>query len=562
MTLPIAQTTGIMMKVVPYLQQHGLSLNLPDNHSLNSDGWKQLAERVEAGTLGQGDIDWILQKDKYISMNQHNDAFFKKVGNEAGSVVKDAIPVAAGVLGFMTGGPLAAAAMYNFGNEATNVAEKLLQGETLHWEDFRDLGVSGAGAYLGAGGLSGIKDMGFALQNLPAVASEYGSSIAAFGQKLFTDPIGAIKDIGGNVADFVKDPIGALTNWAPKLGTNPQNLMNAMNAMSGGQGLGGLMGLLNSGLNAYRGYEAADAMRDAVNRARNTQQQYYGDAQNYLGQGIATGRQDLVIGADQAADRVQRYGDMARSDLLSAEDRAADRLVRYSDQARNDLTSALDQSRADVAPWYQGGQSALQGQMGLLGLAQGMPGGLTPQQYLEQTPGYQWQMNQGLNAVQNQMAKRGLSASGAEQQALNNYAQGLASTTFDQRLNQLAQLSGLGANLGSQMASNQINVGSNLSNLAYNTGSQLANYGMTTGAGLANVAQNTGNTLGGYAYGTGQGLADLAFRGGAMQGQTAMDQANRLGYYDLAGGAVSAGAIAGTNTGNPLMDIGLMSLYG
>jgi hypothetical protein len=53
----------------------------------------------------------------------------------------------------------------------------------------------------------------------------------------------------------------------------------------------------------------------------------------------------------------------------------------------------------------------------------------------EQTPGYQFQLNQGLNAVQNSAAGRGGLLSGGTLAGLNNYAQGVASTNYQNTFN-------------------------------------------------------------------------------------------------------------------------------
>lgn len=59
---------------------------------------------------------------------------------------------------------------------------------------------------------------------------------------------------------------------------------------------------------------------------------------------------------------------------------------------------------------------------------------------LQQTPGYQFTLNQGLQATQNSYAAQGLGSSGAALKGAANYAEGLAGTTFQQQYtNYLAQ---------------------------------------------------------------------------------------------------------------------------
>lgn len=65
--------------------------------------------------------------------------------------------------------------------------------------------------------------------------------------------------------------------------------------------------------------------------------------------------------------------------------------------------------------------------------------GYTPfafdQASLEATPGYQFQLNQGLKAVTNSATARGSVLSGQTLKGINDYAQGQANTTFDQAWN-------------------------------------------------------------------------------------------------------------------------------
>jgi hypothetical protein len=52
---------------------------------------------------------------------------------------------------------------------------------------------------------------------------------------------------------------------------------------------------------------------------------------------------------------------------------------------------------------------------------------------LQNTPGYQWALDQGLKSTQNSYAARGLGSSGAAMKGAAEYAQGLASNTYQQQ---------------------------------------------------------------------------------------------------------------------------------
>lgn len=94
-----------------------------------------------------------------------------------------------------------------------------------------------------------------------------------------------------------------------------------------------------------------------------------------------------------------------------------------------------DQSMQTLQPWQQAGQTGLQGQ--LAGLADPSSYyGYKFQQFdpnsvnVEQDPGYQFRLQQGLGSAMNSQAARGLQNSGGALKELNNYAQGMASQEY------------------------------------------------------------------------------------------------------------------------------------
>ena len=133
-----------------------------------------------------------------------------------------------------------------------------------------------------------------------------------------------------------------------------------------------------------------------------------------------------------------------------------------------------------------------------------------PQFNFQADPGYQWQMQEGTNAINNNAAASGLRLSGATQKALQRYGQGLANQTYQQaynrfadtrnygaqqrqdQYNRMAGLAGMGQT-ASQYMSNQANTqGQNLANL-------YGSMGANTAAGIMGQAQQFGNVLGGIA---------------------------------------------------------------
>lgn len=122
------------------------------------------------------------------------------------------------------------------------------------------------------------------------------------------------------------------------------------------------------------------------------------------------------------------------SKLASAEKRAA------ASQAQGYRIA-----REDLQPFRDAGVNALGNYSALLGLG-------TPEQYqsafdaFKTSPGYQWQLGQGIDALDRSAASRGNLFSGNQLQAVQTYGQGLASQEFNNYLSRLGNLAGRGQN--------------------------------------------------------------------------------------------------------------------
>lgn len=71
---------------------------------------------------------------------------------------------------------------------------------------------------------------------------------------------------------------------------------------------------------------------------------------------------------------------------------------------------------------------------------------LTGERDFEASPGYDFRYNEGLRALENNLAARGLLNSGRGIKALQQYGQGIASDEYNQGFNRFAQLAGMGQN--------------------------------------------------------------------------------------------------------------------
>lgn len=109
------------------------------------------------------------------------------------------------------------------------------------------------------------------------------------------------------------------------------------------------------------------------------------------------------------------------------------------------------------------------------------------QAQLEQTPGYQFDLSQGLESTQNSAAARGLGVSGAAMKAAANYATGLANNTLmsqDQIFN--------------NNFTNSYNAYTGNQNNVYNKLIGMAGLGENAAATAGNMGLNAANASGGY----------------------------------------------------------------
>lgn len=181
---------------------------------------------------------------------------------------------------------------------------------------------------------------------------------------------------------------------------------------------------------------------------------------------------------------------------------AAQMQADAANNATNAQLQMFNTVQQNQKPWLQAGQQAL-GQMQdpyfqkTFGASD-----------FQQDPGYQFRLQQGLDALQRSAAARGGLQSGGTMRALNDYAQGSASQEYqnaynrftnDQtnRFNRLASLAGVG-----QTANSELN------QAGMQTAGNIANIGMSNAnaQGAAAIAQ--GNAWGGALSSIGNGAAN------------------------------------------------------
>jgi len=169
---------------------------------------------------------------------------------------------------------------------------------------------------------------------------------------------------------------------------------------------------------------------------------------------------------------------------------AAQQAAQIQANSQAQAQAALQQN---LAPFTQFGASAIPNLINKLGLG-GTGGGFNFGQFnfnpsdLQNTPGYQFSLQQGLKNTNNQLSSQGLLGSGAQAKALSDYTTGLASSTYNQQFTNA--LNAYNANYNTALGGFNANV---------NPLMQILNLGQNSAAGVGqgayNSAVNAGNAL-------------------------------------------------------------------
>lgn len=204
------------------------------------------------------------------------------------------------------------------------------------------------------------------------------------------------------------------------------------------------------------------------------------------------------------------------------------------------------QTRSDQLPYIRAGYSALQplqdlatsgatdgGPNYLDMAAANLPGTMT-QAELEATPGYKFNLSQGLKSTQSAAAARGLGVSGAALKGAATYATGLADSTYQNQFANKQSIFGdyLGLNTGQQ---------GNITN-RYNRLSGVATLGESAATSTGAQGVQTANSAGGFLTQAGQATgAGIIGAGNAVTGSANSGISNYLMYQGLTNGINGGG---------------------
>lgn len=227
-----------------------------------------------------------------------------------------------------------------------------------------------------------------------------------------------------------------------------------------------------------------------------------------------------ITGAGLMAGGMGVQGYFANKSSKKAAKAQANAMAAYLAQMRMGRDKAISYQQ----PYEQAGRS------GLNLLQQYLTGDPTAtQNRLEQSPGYQFRLQQGQNSIQNLLASRGGLKSGGAMKALEEFAQGTASQEFGNQVGYLQGLAGIGQNAATAMGNAEMMAGTNMANA-----SQQGILGQ--GMAMANRDAQMGNIIGG-----GMGQIGGSILGMGMQGMGSVPK-SPSGFTSTGGGQYNSRA--------------------
>lgn len=186
----------------------------------------------------------------------------------------------------------------------------------------------------------------------------------------------------------------------------------------------------------------------------------------------------------------------------AASNSAANKQANAANKAADVSADAAAQMRADLQPYNQVGLNAINplwSAMGYMPAANGTfipdPNGILQKQFnfdatdLQNAPGYQFALQQGLRGTNNQLAAQGLGLSGAQAKGLSTFATGLADQTYGEQFNRA--LSKYNTNIST--AQNNVTNLQQLLNTGQNAAAQTGAQGIQAANQIGNYQTQAGN---------------------------------------------------------------------
>lgn len=190
-----------------------------------------------------------------------------------------------------------------------------------------------------------------------------------------------------------------------------------------------------------------------------------------------------ILGANAA-------GDAASVEQKGAK-QAQDLLLKNQQGAQDFQNSVWSGTRANEQPFLQAGQTSVNNLATLANNPNTFNYGPTFQAPtaadVANTPGYQFQLQQGIDALDKSAAAKGNLFSGGHGTDLENYAQGLANTTYNDRYNQALQTYMTNYGVWNQGLQNRLGALGSLTGTGLSSAGQLGALGQSAAGNMANI---------------------------------------------------------------------------
>lgn len=202
-----------------------------------------------------------------------------------------------------------------------------------------------------------------------------------------------------------------------------------------------------------------------------------------------------AIGASVAGAGIGALGaSSAANTQANAATQAAQLQQQSAAAAQAQQLQMYNQTRSDLSPYMNTGNAALSQLASLFGIGTGGPTAATAAaatSALTQTPGYQFGLDQGVQALDRSSASRGLNLSGAQLKDAQTFGQGYAQQqAWQPYVSSLTGLAGMGQNAAAGVGSNGLATANSITNSI--TGAGNAGAAGIVGAGQAGASGTVG----------------------------------------------------------------------
>lgn len=231
-----------------------------------------------------------------------------------------------------------------------------------------------------------------------------------------------------------------------------------------------------------------------------------------------------------------------------ASNMAAGKQADAAGAAADQQAGAAAQIRSDLSPYTQLGQQAINPLWSAMGYTMNNgqyvvnPDAPLQQQFnfdssnLQNTPGYQFALQQGLRGTNNSLAAQGLGLSGAQAKGLSSFATGLADQTYGNQFNRALST----YNTNYQQAANNVSNLQNLVNTGQNSAAQTGQAGISAAANAGNFQTQAGNAqaagIAGFGQAANQGINNYMLYNALYPSQSQSSGPVRLGNFESGSG--------------------------